>query len=94
MSGAILLDVRPLTDEEKRASFAFLATAGAPSDCWHGILESEFDQIELADKQVNGPNRIVIANMATQYVRHQRHLLPVGPFNESPHPSPRRMPYA
>ena len=68
--------------------------AWSPSGRRYNIPKSELDQIEFIDKQINDAHQIVFADIVVQYIGHQRHLLPVFPFNESLHRLPHHMLYA
>jgi hypothetical protein len=51
--------------------------------------ETEFSEIQLIDKHINHPNRIVLANPVLQAVGKQRRLPTSRPLNETLHPIPR-----
>jgi hypothetical protein len=54
-------------------------------------VEPKLGQIELIDKDVDHPNRIVLADPVFQAFRKQRDLTAIRPLNEAPHPIPRKL---
>ena len=54
-------------------------------------VKSQLAQVEFLDKNVNHPNRIVLADPVIQAFRKQRALLAIRPLNEAPHPIPRQI---
>ena len=48
--------------------------------------KSNFGQVEFVDKNVNDPNRIVLADPVFQAVRKQAALPAIRSLNEAPHP--------
>ena len=51
-------------------------------------VKSQLGQVEFLNKNVDHPNRIVLANPVFQAFRKQRALPAIGALNEAPHPIP------
>jgi Flp pilus assembly protein CpaB len=54
-------------------------------------VEPKLGQIEFVDKDVDHPNRIILANPVFQAFRKQRVLTAIRPLNEAPHLIPRKI---
>src|SRR5499427_9291252 len=64
---------------------------GWPSGCFRlNTTEAKLRQIEFVDKDVDRPNRIVLANPILQAFREQRTLPSIRAFNEPLHLSLRK----
>src|SRR5450631_869503 len=60
-----------------------------PGRLWIDPAEPKLGQIEFVGKDVDYPNRIVLADPVVQAFRKKRALLAISSFNEPLHPNPR-----